>query len=89
MTAVWLLPVVTCVVASGSGATVACEVLTNAEYALSTIIVSYVLWGIGISLAMMIFVIYFQRLTFHNLPPKEVIVSVFLPLGPLGSGTFA
>lgn len=33
-------------------------------------------------------VIYFQRLTIHCLPPREVIVSVFLPLGPLGQGAF-
>lgn len=33
-------------------------------------------------------VIYFQRLTIHKLPQCEVIVSVFLPLGPLGQGAF-
>lgn len=31
---------------------------------------------------------YFHRLTIHKLPPREVIVSVFLPLGPLGQGSF-
>ena len=48
--------------------------------------VSYVLWGPGVPLAMAILVIYFQRLTVHKLPPREVIVSIFLPLGPLGPG---
>jgi tellurite resistance protein TehA-like permease len=38
---------------------------------------------------MTVLVIYFQRLTIHKLPPREVIVSVFLPLGPLGQGGFA
>lgn len=38
---------------------------------------------------MAVLVIYFQRLTLHKLPPREVIVSVFLPLGPLGQGGFA
>jgi tellurite resistance protein TehA-like permease len=38
---------------------------------------------------MLILVIYFQRLTMHALPPREAIVSVFLPLGPLGQGAFA
>ncbi|MCJ1314790.1 Plasma membrane sulfite pump involved in sulfite metabolism [Xylographa vitiligo] len=37
---------------------------------------------------MAVLVIYFQRLTVHKLPPREVIVSVFLPLGPLGQGGF-
>jgi tellurite resistance protein TehA-like permease len=88
MTAVLLLPVVTCVVAASSGAIVA-EVLPNPQHALWTIIVSYVLWGIGMPLALMIMVIYFMRLTLHKLPPKAVIVSVFLPLGPMGQGGFA
>ena len=40
-------------------------------------------------MALFAMVIYFQRLTVHALPPREVIVSVFLPLGPLGQGSFA
>ncbi|KAL2220761.1 putative C4-dicarboxylate transporter/malic acid transport protein [Thermoascus aurantiacus ATCC 26904] len=76
-----------CVVAAASGAIVA-DVLPDPQHALWTIIVSYVLWGIGIPLAMMVMVIYFHRLTVYKLPPKEVIVSVFLPMGPLGQGGF-
>lgn len=87
MTAVWLLPIVSCIVAASSGAIVA-EILPNAQYALWTIITSYVLWGIGLPLALMVMVIYLQRLTLHNLPPKAALVSVFLPLGPLGQGGY-
>lgn len=87
MTAVWLLPIVSCIVAASSGAIVS-EVLPNPQYALWTIITSYILWGIGIPLAMMFLVIYLLRLTLHKLPPKAVIVSVFLPLGPLGQGGY-
>ncbi|KAL2006650.1 hypothetical protein VTN00DRAFT_9318 [Thermoascus crustaceus] len=36
----------------------------------------------------MVMVIYFHPFTVHKLPPKEVIVSVFLPMGPLGQGGF-
>lgn len=32
--------------------------------------------------------IYFQRLTIHKLPPREVIVGVFLPVGPPAFGGF-
>ncbi|PKX94023.1 TDT family transporter [Aspergillus novofumigatus IBT 16806] len=88
MTAIWLLPIASCVVASGTGAVVA-DLLLDPNYALWTIIVSYVLWGVGICLSMIVYVIYFQRLTVHKLPHKGVIMSVFLPMGPLGSGTFA
>ncbi|KAL6230155.1 hypothetical protein BDW75DRAFT_223396 [Aspergillus navahoensis] len=87
MTAVWLLPIVSCVVAASSGAMVS-DIIDNPQHALWTIIVSYVLWGIGVPLAMMVMVIYLQRLTLHKIPPKAMIVSVFLPLGPLGQGGF-
>lgn len=88
MTAAWLLPIVAPIVASASGGIVA-DVLPNPDHALWTTITSYILWGTGVPLAMVVLVIYFQRLTVHNLPPREVIVSVFLPLGPLGQGGFA
>jgi tellurite resistance protein TehA-like permease len=88
MTAVWLLPIVAPIVASASGSIVA-SVLPNPQHALWTIVISYILWGTGVPLAMAVLVIYFQRLTLHALPPREVIVSVFLPLGPLGQGGFA
>jgi tellurite resistance protein TehA-like permease len=87
MTATWLLPIVPTVVAAATGATVA-EVLPNPEHALWTIIVSYILWGIGVPLSLFVLVMYFQRLTVYKLPPREVIVSCFLPLGPLGQGSF-
>ena len=88
MTAAWLLPIVSTIVASGSGAIVA-GVLPSTHHALITLISSYVLWGMGVSLAMVVLVIYFLRLTQFHLPAKEVIVSTFLPLGPLGQGGFA
>lgn len=88
MTAAWLLPIVTCIVAAASGGVVA-SVLPHANHALITIITSYVLWGMGVPLALVVLTIYFHRLTIHKLPPQEVIVSVFLPLGPLGQGGYA
>ncbi|KIM99190.1 hypothetical protein OIDMADRAFT_201827 [Oidiodendron maius Zn] len=88
MTAAWLLPIVAPIVAAASGGVVA-ESLPNPQHVLWTVIVSYVLWGTGVPLAMVVLVVYFQRLTMHKLPPREVIVSVFLPLGPLGQGGFA
>lgn len=88
MTATWLLPIVSTIVAAASGGVVA-QVLPNDQHALWTLVISYILWGTGVPLAMAVLVIYFQRLTIHHLPPREVIVSVFLPLGPLGQGGFA
>lgn len=88
MTAAWLLPIVAPIVAAASGGIVA-EVLPNPQHALWTVIISYILWGMGVPLAMTVLVVYFHRLTVHKLPPREVIISVFLPLGPLGQGGFA
>ena len=87
MTAAWLLPIVAPIVAAGSAGIIS-DVLPNPQHALWTVIVSYVLWGTGVPLAMAVLVIYFHRLTIHKLPPREVIVSVFLPLGPLGQAGF-
>ena len=88
MTAAWLLPVVAPIVAAASGGIVA-EVLPSPQHALWTTITCYILWGTGVPLAMVVLVIYFQRLTIYKLPPRELIVSVFLPHGPLGQGGFA
>lgn len=87
MTAAWLLPIVSTIVAAATGSLVA-GILPHTEYALITLTTSYVLWGTGVPLAMVVLVIYFLRLTTNNLPPKAVVVSTFLPLGPLGQGSF-
>lgn len=87
MTAAWLLPVVPCVVAAASGGLVS-TVLSH-ERALITLVVSYALWGVGMSLSFLIMAIYIHRLTLFKLPTSEVIVSAFLPVGPLGQGAYA
>ncbi|KAL6360218.1 hypothetical protein LRP88_05921 [Fusarium phalaenopsidis] len=73
------------IVASATGAIVA-NVLPNEQHALWTVIISYILWGTGVSTAMLILAMYYNRLMFHDVPPKEMIVSSFIPLGPLGQG---
>lgn len=87
MTAAWLLPIVSTIVAAATGGLVA-GILPHPQLALITILTSYVLWGTGVPLAMVVLAIYFLRLTTQSLPPKAVVVSTFLPLGPLGQGGF-
>ncbi|UKZ60107.1 uncharacterized protein TrAtP1_001393 [Trichoderma atroviride] len=86
-TAALLLPIVPAVVAAATGGIVA-DALPSISHAYATLIVSYVLWGIGQALSACVMALYFHRLTIHSLPPREVIVSVFLPVGPLGQGGF-
>lgn len=87
-TAALLLPIVPAVVAAATGGVVA-DALPDARRALTTLVASYVLWGIGELLAGCVLALYFHRLTVHSLPPRDAIVSVFLPVGPLGQGGFA
>lgn len=87
VTTLWLLPIVAAVIGAATGGMVA-GVLPNPAHALWTLIISYILWGIGVPLALFTLVLYYHRLTMHKLPPLAVISSVFLPLGPLGEGGF-
>lgn len=88
ITAAQLLPIAATIVASGAGAEAA-ELLRNYNHAIGTLITSYVMWGMATPFAMLVLVIYYQRLAVHKLPPREVIVSSFLPLGPLGMGGYS
>jgi tellurite resistance protein TehA-like permease len=82
-----LLPIVPVVVAAATGGIVA-EYLPDAGHAYTTLVMSYILWGIGQLLSACVLALYFHRLTVHSIPPREVIVSVFLPVGFLGQGGF-
>lgn len=85
ITAAQLLPIATTIVAAGTGSDMAAA-LPHPQYALGTAIASYVMWGMSVPMAFSVLVIYYQRLALHKMPPREVIVSAFLPLGPLGLG---
>ena len=84
VTGAWLLPVVQAVVAVSSGGLVATVLPTS--QAMTTLFVSYVLWGLGMSLSFMVLALYFHRLCVHKLPTIKVIVSAYLPLGPCEQG---
>lgn len=88
ITAAQLLPIAASIVAAGTGAKVA-EHLSNPEKALGTLLACYIMWGMSTPLAMTVIVLYYTRLALHKLPPREIVVSSFLPLGPLGMGGFA
>ncbi|KAF8320763.1 hypothetical protein DL93DRAFT_2224480 [Clavulina sp. PMI_390] len=83
---VWFLPIVTNVVASASGGVVA--TVLPPDHARVTLVVSYIMWGIGVSCAFFLMPLYYARLAIYKLPPKAMIVSVFLPVGPCGQGAF-
>ncbi|PWN86631.1 putative MFS transporter [Acaromyces ingoldii] len=87
VTGVWFLPVVSTIVASASGGIVA--TILPPDHARLTLVVSWILWGTGFPMAILLMAIYYQRLAIYKIPPAAVIVSAFLPLGPCGQGAFA
>jgi tellurite resistance protein TehA-like permease len=87
VTPFWLLPIVSTIICAATGGMVA-GALPSPTHALWTLIVSYILWGIGIPLALFTLVLYYHRLTLNSIPPPALLSSIFLPLGPLGEGGF-
>ncbi|ORY81405.1 voltage-dependent anion channel, partial [Protomyces lactucae-debilis] len=84
---IWLLPIVSAPVASSTAAILIPYLDTSNAYIV--LVSAYVLWGFGVMLASMILIIYLQRLIFHHLPPRQLIVSIWLPIGYLGQGIFS
>ncbi len=85
MTAVWLLPIVACEVTAASGGLVAVH-LASPVAAAHLLFFSYVLWALSVPLALGVLVVLFLRLVLHKLPKRDMAVSSWLALGPLGTG---
>ena len=88
MTALYFIPIVSVVIAATSGGLVA-GVLPDPNHRLWTLVISYVLWGIGSPLSWVILTLYFLRMTVHKPLKREVIVSLLLPVGPLSLSGFS
>ncbi|GJQ10934.1 hypothetical protein GpartN1_g2725.t1 [Galdieria partita] len=88
MTAVWVLPVVPAEVAAATGGVIL-PTIANIAFARYIAFLSAILWGISVPIAMSIVVIFFLRLVLHKLPPNDLIISCFLPLGPIGTAALA
>lgn len=111
-TATLLLPIVPPITAAATGAVIAQALMHDyPTYAFTIVIVSYLVLGVGLPMALVILVLYFQRrectlpasttacakvgltsvshsipVLLFKQPPREVIISCFLPLGPCGQG---
>lgn len=90
MTTVWILPVVTLIVASSSGGTLAPALLEiSPYYALITLTMSTFMVSVGLALAMMFLTSYLLRLIIYGVPQGGSVISVFIPLGPMGQGGYS
>ncbi|KIJ67707.1 hypothetical protein HYDPIDRAFT_83372 [Hydnomerulius pinastri MD-312] len=90
MAAVWLLPVVTLIVASSTGGLLSAALRSHSTtLALVTTGISFTMVIIGLSLALMMITIYLARLIFYGPPDANLILSAFVVLGPLGQGGYS
>ncbi|KAI0661332.1 voltage-dependent anion channel [Cubamyces menziesii] len=90
MTAVWLLPVVTLIVASSTGGLLSHAILPHSTtIALVTTGFSFTMVIIGLGFALMMITVYLLRLITHGPPDPALILSAFITLGPLGQGGFS
>jgi len=88
MSAVWLLPIVACEVASVSGGMLLPH-LGDPAVALRVLLTSYVLWALSVPLALSLLVVLFLRMALHKLPPVGIAASSWLTLGPIGTGALS
>lgn len=88
MTAVWLLPIVACEVAAATGGLLLPHIAVG-QQALGILLGGYVLWGISVLPAFAILTILMLRLALHKFPSKELAISSWLALGPIGTGALA
>ncbi|KAF7330300.1 Sulfite efflux pump SSU1 [Mycena venus] len=89
MSALWLLPVVTLIVASSTGGLLAAALAHHTTYASLTTAVSFSLLLMGLSLALMIITVYLMRLVVYGPLDASLVFSSFIILGPLGQGGFS
>jgi C4-dicarboxylate transporter/malic acid transport protein len=85
MTAVWLLPIVAPEVAAATGGLLIGHMEAGVP-ATRILLVSYALWGTSVLPAVGILAILFLRMALHKLPGREMAVSSWLSLGPIGTG---
>ncbi|EXB83347.1 C4-dicarboxylate transporter/malic acid transport family protein [Acinetobacter baumannii 299505] len=85
MTAIWLLPVVACEVAASSTGMLVANLPADV-HSFHLLLAGYVLWGISVLPAFAILTILMLRMALHQLPEKEVAISSWLSLGPIGTG---
>ncbi|KAL7424801.1 Plasma membrane sulfite pump involved in sulfite metabolism [Cryptotrichosporon argae] len=85
----WLLPIVTSVVASSSGAVVAAALAPfSPSLARAVVLVSYIVWGTGVPTACLVIGIWLARTAVLGPPAPAALASMLFPLGPCGQGAY-
>ncbi|TKA41247.1 hypothetical protein B0A49_13376, partial [Cryomyces minteri] len=86
----WLMTSVPLIVTAAAGSTLLPYLdATSQRAAIVVLVVSFLLWSLGMCQVHLILAVYFWRLISHKLPPQQLLASCFLPLAPLGQGAYA
>ena len=88
LNATLLLPIVAITVVSSSGHSIELD-LPHVHQTVLTMIVSFMLWSLSISMAFMVMTLYMWRLIIHKIPPTNLIMTSFLPVGFLGQSSYS
>ncbi|KAH7320451.1 voltage-dependent anion channel, partial [Rhizoctonia solani] len=87
LNAVWILPTITLIVPSTTGALLADALLPySTHHTIIGLFVSTATLVLGLGLALMLMVLYILRLMTIGLPMNTLIATKFVPLGPCGQG---
>jgi tellurite resistance protein TehA-like permease len=87
-TGVWLLPFILMIFVATIDSAIA-QQFQNDGNAVVVLFLSSLNWSLGVGMCLMILTIYFWRLTAQLLPPRDKMISTFVPIGPLGMGAYA
>ncbi|KAM5535344.1 hypothetical protein V8D89_011029 [Ganoderma adspersum] len=89
ITAGWVLPILPLLTCAGTGGILAAPLLEfAASKSLTTLAVATVCASMGLALAFMLLALYLLRLILHGPPRGPGVVSVYIPLGPIGQGGY-
>ncbi|WIA13733.1 hypothetical protein OEZ85_007284 [Tetradesmus obliquus] len=88
MTTLWLVPVIPGTAAAAVTGAVS-QVHTQHDQAVTLLYLGICMLAVGLALSYHVLGMYYQRLICHKLPPREVIVSSFIPVGAVGMGGWA
>ncbi|KAG2043426.1 voltage-dependent anion channel [Suillus americanus] len=90
MTALWLLPAISLIVASSTGGLLSTALKAQSiKFAILTTLFSLTMVIIGLSLALMMITVYLVRLVISGPPEKLLVLSAFVALGPFGQGGYS
>ncbi|KAK5332326.1 Plasma membrane sulfite pump involved in sulfite metabolism [Exophiala xenobiotica] len=84
---VWFLTFIPFIVDSTVGGAI--SPYLSYENSVTVLVTSFLMWSVGVGMSLVILSLYFWRLMSCQLPPREAIISTFVPVGPFGMGAYS